>query len=121
MVEQNTVTIAERIVELNKLGMRNCQIARALDVSRQYVSRVCRSQGYDKERFPSAQDSRRSQDNRLLTTGAAGHILGVSAVTIRRWADEGKIPCFRIDIGRRDRRFHCSDLELLKRSIKTDS
>jgi excisionase family DNA binding protein len=121
MVVQNTVTRAERVVEMKKHGLRNCQIARDLHVSRQYVSRVCRSRGYDKERFPSAQDSRRSQDNTLLTTGAAGRILGVSAVTIRRWADEGKIPCFRIDIGRKDRRFNCSDLELLKRSIKTDS
>jgi excisionase family DNA binding protein len=121
MATKNTVTPTEHIIDLKKRGLRNCQIARELHVSRQYVSRVCRSRGYDKERFPSAQDSRRSQDNTLLTSGAAGRILGVSAVTIRRWADEGKIPCFRIDIGRKDRRFNCSDLELLKRSIKTDS
>lgn len=117
MVAQNTVTMAERVVEMKKLGLRNCQIVRALNVSRQYVSRVCRSQGYGRKLLLKSDD--KSNDSKYLATAAASLVLGVSVGTMRRWADEGKVPCFRIEIGRKDRRFHCSDLERLKRIIKS--
>jgi excisionase family DNA binding protein len=117
MVMKNTVTIAEQITELKKLGLRNCQIARALGVSRQYVSRICRKKEYDEEPLLIAHDDRSFRDNKPFTTSAASRILGVLENTIRRWSNEGKIPCFRIDIGRKDRRFYYSDLERLKRRI----
>ncbi len=36
---------------------------------------------------------RPSGDGGYLTPGQAGRILGVSAKTLNRWANEGRIPC----------------------------
>jgi excisionase family DNA binding protein len=103
----------EQVIELKKLGIKNCEIARKLGVSRQYVSRICRSHGYGREPLPYVSNYGKSNGKKLITTAAASHMLGVSEGTIRRWADDGKIPCFRIEIGRRDRRFYQSDIESL--------
>ena len=44
-----------------------------------------------------------------LSLGSAARVLGVSAVTLRRWADAGRIACFRTPGGQR--RFRRADLE----------
>lgn len=35
-------------------------------------------------------------DDRLLTTAQAAKLLGVHAVTVRRWINEGKLPAYRV-------------------------
>jgi len=106
----------EQIIELKKLGLRNSEIVSKLNVSRQYVSRICRSRGYGREPLPHISKNNDSNGKILLTTSAASRMLGVSIGTIRRWSDDGKLPCFRIEIGRKDRRFYQSDIEgLIKR------
>ncbi len=119
MVGQRTLTKAELVRQLKDLGLRNSQIAVALNISRQYVSRVCSKLELSKESCHGASDSRTSRDDKPLTTSEASLLLGVSHNTIRRWSNQGKVPCFRIDIGRRDRRFYYSDLEQLKKCIGT--
>jgi excisionase family DNA binding protein len=98
-------TKKEQIIKLKQMHLKNAEIARLLDVSRQYVSHVCQT--------PSRREARgkRAGNNKFLTTSSASRILGVSEATIRRWSDQGKIPSFRVDIGRRDRNFHASDLK----------
>lgn len=45
----------------------------------------------------------------LLTIREAATLLNVSAVSLRRWTDAGKLPCLRVG-GRRERRFYKHDL-----------
>ena len=47
-----------------------------------------------------------------LSLGSAARLLGVSAVTLRRWADAGRIECFRTPGGQR--RFLRRDLERIR-------
>jgi excisionase family DNA binding protein len=104
----------DKIVRLKRMHIRNAEIARLLKVSRQYVSRVCRTaDGLNKI-------SAKPDNEEFVTTGRASRLLGVSQATMRRWGDEGKIPSIRINIGRRDRRFSISDLKQLKLRIGTD-
>jgi len=49
---------------------------------------------------------------RLLDTKDAAEFLNVSAMTIRRWTNSGKLKCYRVG-GKRERRFHMSALEEL--------
>lgn len=46
----------------------------------------------------------------LLDIHEAARLLKVSAVSLRRWTADGRLPCTRIG-GRRERRFHRRDLE----------
>jgi hypothetical protein len=102
------MTKKDQIIILKQKQLKNSDIARLVKVSRQYVSRVCRtSQGVkSRGKSPASQ--------RFGTTGVASILLGVSEATIRRWSDQGKLPMFRIDIGRRDRRYNVNDLEKIK-------
>ena len=45
----------------------------------------------------------------LLNIKEAASILNVSEISLRRWTDSGKLPCFRVG-GRRERRFRRADL-----------
>jgi len=90
------------------MQLTNSEIARLLKVSRQYVSRVCRTSEVVESR---GTDTKRRE---FVTTGVASNLLGVSEATIRRWSDQGKLPMFRIDIGRKDRRYNVNDLENIK-------
>jgi AraC-like DNA-binding protein len=102
------VTNREQIIKLKSLQLTNSEIARLLNVSRQYVSRVCRaSEGL-------APQVRPPKNHEFVTTGVASSVLGVSEATIRRWSDQGKLPMFRIGIGRKDRRYNINDLEKIK-------
>lgn len=47
----------------------------------------------------------------LLTVGAAAERVGVSVDTIRRWADQGHLPCVRTP--GRQRRFRAADVDAL--------
>ena len=102
------MTKRDQIIKLKSIQLTNSEIARLLKVSRQYVSRVC--QIY--ERAETRARDTKSQE--FVTTGVASNLLGVSEATIRRWSDQGKLPMFRIDIGRRDRRYSVNDLEKIK-------
>ena len=47
---------------------------------------------------------------RLFDIKDAAEFLNVSEMTIRRWTNSGKLKCYRVG-GKRERRFHKSDLE----------
>ena len=49
---------------------------------------------------------------RLFDIKDAAEFLNVSEMTIRRWTNSGKLKCYRVG-GKRERRFHKSDLEEL--------
>ena len=54
----------------------------------------------------------KKQEERLLRLGKAARYLGVHTNTLRRWAEDGKVPFVRI--GKRgDRRFRPADLDAL--------
>ena len=102
------MTKRDQIIKLKSIQLTNSEIARLLKVSRQYVSRVCQiSEGAETR-------ARDTKSQEFVTTGVASNLLGVSEATIRRWSDQGKLPMFRIDIGRRDRRYNVNDLEKIK-------
>jgi excisionase family DNA binding protein len=95
----------DQIIKLKQVGLKNADIAQRLNVSKQYVSYVCQvSQGVKGQ-------AKGTKSKEFVTTGAASRLLGVSEATIRRWSDQGKIPSFRVSIGRMDRRFSSRDLE----------
>lgn len=98
---------SEYILQLHDTGMRNSDIARLLDLSRQRVSQVLHK---------SESKARRTQAsvsiNVPLTVLEASALLRLHPNTIRRWAAQEKIPCFRLGT-RRDRRFKAEDIKLL--------
>ena len=99
------MTTKDVVLRLKEAGAQNSEIAKLLNVSRQYVSFICKATQNVNEKVKSPID----QD--LLTVGAASRLLGVHQSTVRRWCNECKIPFFRIDIGRGDRRIRLSDLQ----------
>lgn len=99
-------TKKDQIIKLNQMQLKNSDIARLLKVSRQYVSRVLYEHSNGR-----TYNASRSRDKEFITTGEASHLLGVSEATVRRWVDQGKIPSFRINIGRRDRRINATELD----------
>jgi len=106
MVSLQTTNKKDQIIKLKQMQLKNSEIARLLMVSRQYVSHVL-SQYSNGKKYKTP----RSRNKEFITTGEASHLLGVSEATIRRWVDQGKLPSFRINIGRRDRRINASELE----------
>jgi transcriptional repressor of dcmA and dcmR len=51
----------------------------------------------------------RAGPSRIVPVGQASEILNVHPNTLRKWSDQGMIPCYRIG-HRRDRRFALDDL-----------
>jgi excisionase family DNA binding protein len=49
-----------------------------------------------------------------LTTGQVAAIFGVTTTTVKRWADSGRLPCFKTPGGHY--RFKAADVEALKQS-----
>ena len=98
------MSIKDKAIRLRTAGVRNCEIAKVLGVSKQYISRVCRTSQ------ETTKETKVSEEGGFVTVGGASRIFGVSETKIRRWADQGKIPSFRIDGGRRYRRFRLSDV-----------
>ena len=104
------MTTKDTVLRLKESGAKNSEIAELLDVSRQYVSHVCRTrQNIDKK-------VKGLVDRNLLTVGAASRLLGVHPSTIRRWCDDERIPSFRIGFARKDRRLKLSDLRKFVRN-----
>src|SRR5207245_9083163 len=61
-------------------------------------------------------DSAMTQQSELLDIAQAAAFLHVSRMSLRRWTNAGRLPCFRVG-GRRERRFRRADLlALLERS-----
>jgi len=104
-----------RIVNLNKRGLTNTEIARKVGVSRQRVWQVLHPEARYRKYDISADDAFAHGGRRfvLLTTKGVAAFLGVHPNTIRRWSDEGLIPCLRLGT-RHDRRF---DPQLVLESI----
>jgi excisionase family DNA binding protein len=94
----------DEVLRLKRKGLKNTEIAATLNVSRQYVSFVWQTSQHNNTR------TNELTSKNILTVGDASRLLGVHQSTIRRWSDEGKIPSFRVRIGRMDRRFKSSDL-----------
>jgi excisionase family DNA binding protein len=114
MVSLQTTTKKEQIIKLKQMRLKNSDVARLLMVSRQYVSSVVSRHSYG-----TKGQAKISGSKEFITTGDASRLLSVSEATIRRWCDQGKIPSFRINIGRRDRRISSRELERI--IIKTGS
>jgi len=53
------------------------------------------------------------QENRLVSCSAAGAVLGVSAVTVRRWAREGKITPYYTPDGGNRMKFWLADVKAM--------
>lgn len=49
-------------------------------------------------------------EDEMLSLDAVAAKLGVAKITVRRMADRGELPCYRIG-ARQDRRFRLSDVE----------
>src|SRR5205807_8564105 len=61
-------------------------------------------------------DSAMAHEPELLDIAQAAAFLHVSQMSLRRWTNSGRLPCFRVG-GRRERRFRRADLlALLERS-----
>src|SRR6266446_4525824 len=54
-------------------------------------------------------DSAMTQQSELLDIAQAAAFLHVSQMSLRRWTNSGRLPCFRVG-GRRERRFRRADL-----------
>ena len=54
-------------------------------------------------------------DGKLIRIGKAAQLLGVSTMTLRRWADQGKMRSFQVGPGRGERRFLEEDILALLR------
>ena len=110
------INTRDAIVILKLQRLSNSEIARQLNVSRQYVSRICNSASEKVGQSSRSANTRSKQgwkpgDNELLSVGAASRLLGVSPQTVRRWSDTQQIPSFRLEIGRKDRRFKVTELQ----------
>ncbi len=96
----------DRIIALHKRGLANTEIAQMVGVSRQRVWVVLRPKENNKGYSISAAvscASKKAQTSPMSIAGVAA-ILGVHPNTIRRWSDDGLIPCVRLG-PRQDRRF----------------
>jgi len=96
------------------------EIARRVGVSRQYVWAVLNPEKRKRKYNLSAAVRSALEDTGIALMSIAGvaRLLGVHPNTIRRWSDEGLIPCIRLG-PRHDRRF---DPQLVMETIwKSDS
>jgi excisionase family DNA binding protein len=53
----------------------------------------------------------------LLTSSQAARLIGVSAASLRRWTDEGRLPAIRLPGGAR--RYERVDVERFQASLRT--
>ena len=56
----------------------------------------------------------------LLTVGQVAQLLNVHPHSVRRWADIGLLPCYRLGL-RGDRRFNAGDVEVFLKSSGRES
>jgi excisionase family DNA binding protein len=109
----------DRIILLHKRGLANTVIAQMVGVSRQRVWEVLHPKENNRRNSMAAavrSASTKAQTSPMSISGAAA-ILGLHPNTIRRWADEGLIPCFRLG-PRQDRRFEQqSVMEIMNKAV----
>jgi transposase len=109
----------DRIIALHKRGLANIEIAHLVGVSRQRVWGVLHhndNNGSHSRSVAVNSASKIGQTAPMSIRGAAA-VLGVHPNTIRRWSDEGLIPCFRLG-PRQDRRFEPkSIIEIIQKGI----
>lgn len=60
-----------------------------------------------------------SEPDRLITTQEAARLLSVGPSSIKRWADDGRLPTIKTPGGHR--RFRASDVESLRRDLSPDA
>jgi IS30 family transposase len=109
----------DRIIALHKLGLSNVEITRIVGVSRQRVWAVLNSKERNRKHDTSAAGlsaPKKTQITPLSSTMIAA-FLGVHPNTIRRWSDNGVLPCFRLG-PRKDRRFEVQRImEMIRKGI----
>ena len=109
----------DRIIELHKRGLPNAEIGRAVGVSRQRVWEVL-NPIREKERRYDISDVLSTPENAQMTPMSISSVatfLGVHPNTIRKWANNGLIRCFRIG-PRNDRRFELQHvMEMVRQGI----
>jgi len=109
----------DRIVALHKRGLANAEIARIVGVSRQYVWAVLNpKEGKRKYNLSAAVRSALKETGIApMSIASVAAFLGVHPNTIRRWSDEGVVPCFRLG-PRKDRRFEAQHImEMMRKGI----
>lgn len=75
-----------------------------------------------KKAWQEAREAKQRWREEMLTADLAAEMLGISTRTLRRWANEGKLP--RIRLGQFDQspiRFRRSDVEQFKQGIRSCS
>lgn len=105
----------DAVITLKEAGIRNSEIAKLLNVSKQYVSYVCRTSQVE------TKQAKLPTHDGLVTISVASRLLDTNKDTIRRWSDQGKILTFRSGKGRRDRRFRLSELWRLRTNSEADN
>lgn len=86
--------------ELSRTGISYAEIGRKLGLTRERVRQIISSRAVSNRILP---------DNQMLTIAEASRLLHVHANTLRRWNEQGMLPCYRVGT-RGDRRFRLPDL-----------
>ena len=101
----------EQVISLRKNGLTYAEIGRKLDLTRERVRQVVRSETTRKKKRAH------KHSGTLLTTAEAAALLHVHPNTVRHWSNRGILETYRIG-PRGDRRFRRRDVDnfLLKKS-----
>jgi excisionase family DNA binding protein len=87
--------------ELRITGSSYAEIGRKLGLSRERVRQIVVGR--------SVTDEKALPEDQMLTISKASKLLNVHMNTLRRWSDQGMLPCYRIG-ARSDRRYRRGDL-----------
>jgi excisionase family DNA binding protein len=86
--------------ELSRIGISYAEIGRKLGLSRERVRQIISNRQVGSRILP---------DNQMLTVAEASRLLHVHGNTLRRWNEQGILPCYRVG-ARGDRRYRLTDL-----------
>jgi excisionase family DNA binding protein len=86
--------------ELSKTGISYAEIGRKLGLTRERVRQIISNREVSNRILP---------DNQMMTVAEAARLLHVHVNTLRRWNEQGMLPCYRIGT-RGDRRYRLTDL-----------
>jgi excisionase family DNA binding protein len=86
--------------ELSRTGISYAEIGRKLGLTRERVRQIISNREVSNRILP---------DNQMLTIAEASRLLHVHANTLRRWNEQGMLPCYRVGT-RGDRRYRLPDL-----------
>lgn len=87
--------------ELRRTGSSYAEIGRKLGLTRERVRQIVTGRGVSNKKV--------SPDNQMLTISEASKLLNVHVNTLRRWNNQGMLPCYRVG-ARGDRRYRRCDL-----------